>query len=77
MELLYVVKKKNVHIFTQLFQEIESYRLTQRYYELDNNCVHNSRIFNRRVKISTRKFMMSFSDAIVNKKNLILELLIQ
>ena len=60
--------KKNHVIFIGSFKENENFRLTQRYHKQNNNSVHNSQIYHRRVKIATRKFIRPFPDAIVNNE---------
>ena len=67
MELYHVLTKK-VHTFVQSFQESDRFRVIQRYHEQDNDCVHNSQIYNGKVEINARKFMTTFLDKIVEKE---------
>ena len=66
MRLLHVLTRKRTY-FQMIFPEKRNVRLTQRYHEQHNDCVHNSQIYNERVSISKSKFIAPFSDATGNK----------
>ena len=67
MRLLHVLTKTPAY-FDTIFQQSENYRVTQSYREQDNDCVHNSQIYNGNVKTVALKFITQFLDATVNKR---------
>ena len=69
VRLLHVFTKKRMYFYT-IFTGKWKLPLTQRYHEQYSDCLHNSQIYIRRVKIKNcrTKFLRVFSDAAVNRR---------